>query len=307
MRTDLDHLPSAKQRELERVVQILFEEFDEARALATQDWKKKGRILKIILYGSYARGGWVDEPHTAKGYQSDFDLLIIVNDQRLTDRVEYWVKAEERLNREFAITKTLKTPVNFIVHTLHEVNDGLAHGRFFFMDVARDGIAIYQSEDSELAEPKPKTPAQALAMANEYFEEWFPSAGEFFDDFRSNLERKRFKKAAFELHQCVERLYHTVLLVVTFYTPHVHNIGFLRTQAERLDRRLIYVWPTDSRKERAMFEKLKDAYVKARYSRHYRISAEELEWLGVQVEELGRVVQEVCLERIQMLERSAAA
>jgi len=175
------------------------------------------------------------------------------------------------------------------------------------MDVARDGIAIYQSDDSELAEPQPKTPDQALAMAKEYFEEWFPSAAEFFDDFKSNLERKRAKKAAFELHQCVERLYHTVLLVVTFYTPHVHNIGFLRTQAERLDRRLTYVWPTDTRKERAMFEKLKEAYVKARYSKHYRISAEELDWLGACVEELGRVVEEVCLERIQMLERSAAA
>lgn len=129
MRTELHHLPPAKQRDLERVVQILFEEFEEARALATQDWKKKGRILKIILYGSYARGGWVDEPHTAKGYQSDFDLLIVVNDKRLTDRVGYWAKAEERLNRELAIIKTLKTPVNFIVHTLHEVNDGLAHAR----------------------------------------------------------------------------------------------------------------------------------------------------------------------------------
>jgi hypothetical protein len=56
-----------------------------------------------------------------------------------------------------------------------------------------------------------------------------------------------------------------------------------------------------------MFEKLKEAYVKARYSKHYRISEEELTWLGDRVEELGRVVQEVCLERIQMLERSAAA
>jgi hypothetical protein len=98
-----------------------------------------------------------------------------------------------------------------------------------------------------------------------------------------------------------------VLLVCTFYTPHVHNLGFLRTQAERLDRRLTYVWPRDTRKERAMFEKLKEAYVKARYSKHYRISEEELTWLGDRVEELGRVVQEVCLERIQMLERSAAA
>jgi predicted nucleotidyltransferase/HEPN domain-containing protein len=307
MRTDLDHLPAAKQRELERMVQILFEEFEEARGIATQDWKKKGRILKIILYGSYARGGWVDEPHTAKGYQSDFDLLIIVNDKRLTDRVAYWVKAEERLNRELAITKTLKTPVNFIVHTLHEVNDGLAHGRYFFMDVAREGIALYQSDDSELAEPKPKTPAQALAMAKEYFEEWFPAAHSFYRSFKHSVADGSPKNAAFQLHQATEQLYHCVLLVCTFYTPHVHNLAFLRTQAERIDRRLAYVWPTDTRKERAMFEKLKDAYVKARYSKHYRITAEELTWLGDRIEELGRVVQEVCLERIQMLGRNAAA
>ena len=307
MRTDLDHLPASKQRELERVVQILFEEFGEATGLATQEWKKKGRILKIILYGSYARGGWVDEPHTAKGYQSDFDLLIVVNDKRLTDRVTYWAKAEERLNREYSVTKTLRTPVNFIVHTLHEVNDGLAHGRFFFMDVARDGIALYQSEESELAEPKPKTPDQALAMAKEYFEEWYPSALVYWDTAKGLIEKGRPKEAAFVMHQATERLYHCVLLVCTFYTPHVHNLGFLRTQAERLDRRLTFVWPMDTRKEKAMFEKLKDAYVKARYSKHYRISQEELTWLGACVEELGRVVQEICSEHIQMLERSAAA
>jgi uncharacterized protein len=307
MRTGLDHLPPAKQRELERVVQILFEEFEEARGLATQDWKKKGRILKIILYGSYARGGWVDEPHTAKGYQSDLDLLIIVNDQRLTDRVEYWVKAEERLNRELAITGTLRTPVNFIVHTLHEVNDGLAHGRFFFMDVRRDGIAIYQSDDSELAQPKPKTPAQALAMAKEYFEEWYPSAARFKKASEYLASEDGPREAAFNLHQATERLYHCVLLVCTFYTPHVHNLAFLRTQAERIDRRLAYVWPTDSRKDRAFFEKLKAAYVKARYSKHYRISSEELAWLGERVEELASVVAAICSERIEILERSVAA
>jgi predicted nucleotidyltransferase/HEPN domain-containing protein len=305
MRTDLDHLPAAKQRELERVVEILFEEFEEARGLATQEWKKKGRILKIILYGSYARGGWVDEPHTAKGYQSDFDLLIIVNDERLTDRVQYWVKAEERLNREVAITKTLKTPVNFIVHSLHEVNDGLAHGRYFFMDVAREGIALYQSDDSELAEPKPKTPEQALALAKEYFEEWYPTATQRFKGAQFHMENGHLKPAAFDLHQTTEYLYHCVLLVCSFYTPHVHNLGFLRTQAERIDRRLAYVWPTDSRRERAMFEKLKDAYVKARYSKHYRITAEELGWLAARVEELASVVAAVCLEQIEALERNA--
>jgi predicted nucleotidyltransferase/HEPN domain-containing protein len=301
MRTDLDHLPPAKRRELERVVQILFEEFDEMIARATMEWKRKGRILKIILYGSYARGGWVDEPHTAKGYQSDFDLLIIVNDKRLIDRVEYWSKAEDRLIRELSITRTLRTPVNFIVHTGQEVNEGLAQGRYFFMDIAKEGIALYQSEDSELPEPTPKTPEQALAMAQEYFEEWFPSAAEFVDNFKFNFEQGRTNNAAFQLHQATERLYHCLLLVCSFYTPHVHNLAFLRTQAERIDPRVAEVWPKDSRAERRMFEKLKEAYIKARYSKHYRITEEELSWLGAQVEELGRLVQIICSERIAQL------
>lgn len=306
MRTDLDHLPAGKQRELERVVQLLFEEFGEATVFATQDWKRKGRILKVILYGSYARGGWVDEPHTAKGFQSDFDLLIIVNDKRLADR-EYWYKAEDRLIRELSITKTLRTPVNFIVHTLQEVNDGLAHGRYFFMDVAKDGIALYQADESELHKPKPKTPEEALAMAQEYFDEWIPSGAEFLEGFKFYMGRRSWKKAAFLLHQATENLYHCVLLVCTFYTPHVHNLAFLRTQAERIDRRLVNLWPQDSRHDRRLFEKLKAAYVKARYSRHYRISEEELTWLGERVEELGQVVHAVCSERIATLEAKAKA
>jgi predicted nucleotidyltransferase/HEPN domain-containing protein len=307
MKTDLDHLPPAKQRELERVVQILFEEFDDAKAIATSDWKKQGRILKVILYGSHARGGWVDEPHTAKGYQSDFDLLVIVNHDKLTDRIEFWSTAEDRLDQELAITKTLRTPVNFIVHTMHEVNDGLAHGRYFFMDIARDGIALYQSEDTGFHEPKPKTPQQALAMAREYFEEWYPSASKRFDGAKFHLGQGNLKDAAFDFHQTAERLYHCVLLVCTFYTPHVHNLGFLRTQAERIDPRLIDAWPRDNRADRSRFQKLKEAYVKARYSKHFRISEEELVWLSERVEALGQAVQVICEERIAALERSAAA
>ncbi|QYE37181.1 HEPN domain-containing protein (plasmid) [Polymorphobacter sp. PAMC 29334] len=306
MKTSLDHLPAAKQRELERVVAILFEEFEAAAQHATGK-RAAGKILKVVLYGSYARGGWVDEPHTAKGYQSDYDLLIIVNQGELTDRVAYWADAEERLIRELSITRTLRTPVNFIVHTLQEVNDGLAHGRYFFMDVAKDGIALYQSDDSELHTPKPKTPEQALCMAKEYLEEWLPSGSEFFDNYRFNLEQHRYNNAAFQLHQSTERLYHCVLLVLTFYTPHVHNIAFLRSQAERLDARLIDAWPRDSREHRSMFEKLKDAYVKARYSKHYQIDAAELTWLGQCVETLGQAVHAVCSDRIAALEAAVSS
>ena len=306
MKTDLDHLPANKQRELDLVKAIVFEEFEDAIALGTMGWKKKGRIDKIILYGSYARGGWVDEPHTAKGYRSDFDLLIIVNDKRLTEKVDFWGKLEDRLIRELAIDKTLKTPVNFIVHTLQEVNDGLAHGRYFFMDVARDGIALYEYDDKPLHTPKPKTPEQALAMAREYFNEWIPAAEDFRDSAEHLIAKGRYKRSAFLLHQATESLYHCVQLVCTFYTPHVHNLAFLRTQAERIDMRLVDAWPRERREDRARFEKLKEAYVKARYSKHYRITEEELIWLSSCVEELGRAVHAICSERIAALEANAS-
>lgn len=306
MRTDLDHLPPHKQRELDRVVQIVFEEFGDALALASTEWKRKGRIDKILLYGSYARGGWVDEPHTAKGYRSDFDILIIVSDKRLTDRAAYWLKLEDRLNREYGITQTLKTPVNFIVHTLDELNGGLAQGRYFFMDIARDAIALYQLDGTELQTPAPKTPTEALALAQEYFDEWGPSASGMQETAKFSQRQGRLKDAAFLTHQAAERLYNCVLLVVNFYTPHVHNLAFLRTQAERIDPRLSNVWPTEDRKQRSMFEKLKDAYVKARYSTHYQISEDELIWLGEQVEELGRIVHAICIERLAELSAKAA-
>ena len=45
--------------------------------------------------------------------------------------------------------------------------------------------------------------------------------------------------------------------------------------------------------------------MKARYSKHYRITKEELDWLSDRVKELGRVVHEVCSERIAALKAEA--
>lgn len=304
MRTDIDHLPAAKQRELGRVVEILFDEFRQATEHATGS-RKGARILKVILFGSHARGDWVDAPLSANQYKSDYDILVIVSQKELTDRATYWAKAEERLIRAYTIEKTLHTPVNFIVHSLHEVNDGLGHGRVFFMEVAKDGIALYEADGTELTTPKPKAPQQALATAKEYFEEHMGNAAAFLKGFHFYSSEGDGKRAAFLLHQAAENLYQGLLLTLTFYTPYNHNIAFLRSLAEGLDRRLYGIWPESNRNERSMFQKLKEAYTKARYSKHYKISAEELAWLGERVEELGRVVHQVCTDRIAALEDAA--
>lgn len=304
MRTDLDHLPPRKQREIQHVVEVVFEVFEASMTTAAAAWRKKGRINKIILYGSHARGNWVWEPCTKKGYRSDYDLLIIVNSKRIVDDTRFGYELDQRFISEL-IEKQISAPVSAVIHTKQEVNNALAQGRYFFMDVAKDGIAVYQEDDKPLRKPIPQTPESALMTAKEYYKDWYPNAAEFYDDFKSNLDRGRLRKSAFELHQAVEQLYHAVLLTKTFYTPHVHNIGFLRTLAEKLDRRMVHVWPTDTRKQIGMFNKLKEAYVKARYSSHYRISATELGWLGEQAQELARVVQLVCEEQIDSLKKDA--
>src|SRR3546814_6997320 len=87
-------------------------------------------------------------------------------------------------------------------------------------------------------------------------------------NFDDDLKRGWYKESAFMLHQATERLYHCVLLVCTFYTPHVHNLGFLRTQAERIDMRIVDAWPRELKADRKQFEKLKEAYVKERSEEH---------------------------------------
>ncbi|MCW6536764.1 HEPN domain-containing protein [Sphingomonas lycopersici] len=296
MQTSLDHLPSTKQRELERIVQILFGEFEDATALATQKWKKQGRILKVILYGSYARGDWVEDP--VGGYYSDYDILVVVSDDRLTDPVEYWAKADDHFVREVTISKRISAPVAFIVHSLADVNDQLMRGRPFFIDAIEQGVVLYEADGHPFATPQPLTEEAARAEAQKYFDEWFPAATKRFEGARFYMEKGYFKDAAFDLHQTAERLYHCVLLTLTLYSPKSHKLNFLRAQAEPLVHELIAVWPRDTKFARRCFELLQQAYVNARYSPHYKITREELDWLAERVELLQKNVREVCERRL---------
>ncbi|QDX26126.1 HEPN domain-containing protein [Sphingomonas suaedae] len=300
MRTDLDHLPDRKRRDLERIVQILFAEFEDATALATQKWKKQGRILKVILYGSYARGDWVEDP--VGGYYSDYDILVVVSDDRLTDPVEYWAKADDHFVREVTISKRISAPVAFIVHSLADMNDQLMRGRPFFIDAIQQGIALYEVDGYPFAEPQPLTEEAALAEAQKYYHRWYNVAQRSLSTYR--LQRAEGddefwrNKAVFELHQATEQLYHCVLLTLTLYSPKSHKLNFLRAQGEPLVHELIGIWPRDTKFARRCFELLQQAYVNARYSPHYKITPEELDWLAERVELLQKTVRDVCERRL---------
>jgi len=295
MRDHLDHLPQSKQRELAHVVRLLFEEFEAAIATGTTKWRKQGRILKLVLYGSYARGDWVDDP--VGGYHSDYDVLIVVNDERLTD-FDLWSPAEDRLMRDVTIKKALSAPVSFITHTLTDVNQQLERGRPFFIDILKQGYALYEAEGFPFVSPRDLPPEEALREARAQFDEWFPSAAGFVRNAGYAVTDKDNKLAAFLFHQAVERLYHCTLLVLALYSPKSHRLAFLRSQAEQIAPSLAQAWPRNDRFSRRCFELLRQAYVNARYSPHYEITTEELAWLAEHVATLQTLVEQVCKERL---------
>ncbi|MGM5053643.1 MULTISPECIES: nucleotidyltransferase and HEPN domain-containing protein [Rhizobium] len=303
MKSSLDHMPLRKQRELGRVLEILHEEFEDALKEGTADFKKRGRILKILLFGSYAKGGWVDEPFTMKGYRSDFDLLIIVNNRKLCEFTEYWHKAADRLIHEASI----ETPVSFIVHSRREVNTYLKEGQYFFSDIRKEGIVLYELDDEPLAEPEPLSAEDRLRLAKEIFEQRFAEATTILETAKFQLSRSErtgdawINWSAFSLHQSLEQAYSCVLLTLTNYGPPSHNIKFLRSLAEEQDRRLAEAFPRDQHKERAWFNTLNEAYVKARYSKHFEISEEALGWLAEQTALLLELVKTVCEGHLEVL------
>ncbi|SBV31852.1 putative nucleotidyltransferase [uncultured Sphingopyxis sp.] len=296
MKTDLDHLPGGKQQDLARIVEILFAEFEDATALSTQKWKKQGRILKVILYGSYARGDWVADP--VGGYYSDYDILVVVNDERLTDPVDYWYKAEDRFLRDYGVTRKLSAPVGLIVHSLTDVNQQLSRGRPFFIDIVRDGVVLYELGTQAFDTPKPLSVEEARAEAQAYFDKWFASAAGFLKSAKFAIGEGLNNHAAFFLHQATEHFYHTVLHVLTLYSPKSHKINFLRDRSEDIARDLIPVWPRDSKFGRRCFELLQQAYVNARYSPHYKITGPELEWLVERIELLQAEVKTISEMRL---------
>lgn len=299
MKSELDHLPQSKQQELERIQRILLEEFDTAIARATAAHKRNGKVYKIILFGSFARDDWVDEPEN--GYQSDYDLLIVVSHEDLTDIADYWYIAEDRILRDPAIQR----PVNLIVHSLSDVNTALTRGEYFWVDIARDGIALYELPCHTLATPMPLTPADAYAMAQGYFDQWSETAEQFLVQGTEATGRGWNNNAAFLLHQATERLYICHLLVSTLYFPRSHNIKFLRSLSEDKEPRLVDAWPRATKIDRSRFERLKRAYVEARYSASYAITNDDLGALAASIERLRGIVVEVSEERLADLKSQA--
>jgi HEPN domain-containing protein/predicted nucleotidyltransferase len=280
MKASIDHLPETKQTKLAAIAGAIRAEAPAAGM--------------IVLFGSHARGDWVEDAET--GYQSDYDLLVVVESAEAVEDHALWTRVE-------AAARSLAepSPVTVIVHDFRELNQQIRRGQFFFAEVWEQGVVLYDAKRFTLATPKGGTAAERKALAEEYFDQWFTSAYGFFKNYKFSVGEGDLNIAAFLLHQATERYLTTALLVFTGKKPHTHDIEALGKLVAAEHPLLSEPFPMATAADERLFKLLKRAYIESRYSKSYRITAEELGTLGERVRDLAGRVERACRERIEGL------
>ncbi|TRX50871.1 HEPN domain-containing protein, partial [Fulvivirga sp. M361] len=183
-------------------------------------------------------------------------------------------------------------------HSGKHLNQSLMQGNYFFKDIKKEGIVLYDTGKVHLQNPKKLTAEEARQKAQGYFDQWFTSANEFLEFYQLAYDKSYFHNAAFLLHQVTERLYTTILLVYTDYRPKEHDLERLDLRVKNCDPRFA-VFPSSTDQEKQLFELLRRAYVDARYKMdEYSISKVELDYLADKVEQLKELTEKLCREKI---------
>jgi len=284
MKTSLSYLPKEKKDEIKKIVKTLLE-FKE--------------VEMIILFGSYATGKYVHldryiEDGITYVYQSDYDLLIILSQNKQADNINLVHGITEKLEQ-----LKLSTPVSPIYEGAGFVNEQLSEGNYFFNDIKSEGILLYNSKRKKLARKRKLSNEEIKKYAQDHFNEWFESANAFLRQFSYAFKDENFKIAAFELHQATERYYHTLTLVFTDYKHKIHNLEELGKIASTLNLEYKKIFPRQTEVEKHHFSLLQKAYIDARYKKGYRISKKELEYLSKRVSKLRDLTEKVCKAKIK--------
>ena len=310
LKTSIDHLPPARQAEFARIQEVILEELETRIKADGKARAKRYRLLKLVLFGSFAKGTWFEDSRS--GRASDVDLLAIVSHEALTEMSAFWGEVEDRLYTD----PLVKRDVSIIVHTLQDVNRQLKDGQYFFSEIIQQGILLYEDAEPDrngnpknlLAKPAQPDAQIAYSAATKYFQSWNKSAQLFLATGKQHLDGKDVETrnfAAFQLHQAAESAYRMFLLTTTLYAPGTHHLGKLRNIARTIDDRIDEVWDPPQKPYKRYFELLRRAYVEARYSPSYETTQEVLTWQADRIEQLIAVASELCNERLERLKAEA--
>lgn len=302
LKNKLSHLPSDKIAELEFITKkIINTELAEM----------------IVLYGSYARGDFKDGKIKEVGgmptmFRSDYDLLIIVDtpdekerpDRRLSYFQPVFVGETSIKIKDILKPYLNEIPAQVIVEQISRVNQLIEDQQFFFLDIQKEGIELYNSGKCSFVEPPEKvSPTVRRQYAEDYYGDWFNEAKEFFIDAQNAINRQNYRRAAFHLEQSFEFCYKCIGYVFTHYAPDEHDLFKLREIAEKYEPSLIKVFPIDKHNEKTDFDKLSRAYIGARYIKDYTVDESEITKWKAEAEKLLAVTEQSCNAKIEILKQ----
>jgi len=288
MNQNLSHLPQQKQADLDTITQTIRDHCDD--------------LEMIILYGSYARGGYKEakdlKPDRKSGHVSDYDILVVPKAKKTALNLGLWHTTMEQCNQQ-----GITAPVRIIAHDIINLNIKLAYGQYFYTDVKKEGIVLYDSGNCELAEKRELNSEEKQRIAQDYFDHGFKNAEVSYKHYGYAIKDGDLNEAAFDLHQATEAAYKTVLLVFKNESPHEHYLWMLKDEVDQLAPTLtsIFKWKDDNDEKGKLFRLLDYAYLGARYDPNFSITREELEFLGEDIERLVDGVEKVCLKKIKSL------
>ena len=287
MKKSIKHLPKRTQEELTVLLDLVCKSVDNCQM--------------IILFGSYARGNYVlwdtkIEFGVRTSYQSDYDILVITNGA--VKRAER--KLERITNKYHDLFEYRRHAFpQFIVEHINTVNNNLEVSQYFFTDIIKEGILLYDSGKCQLAKPRKLSFREIRDIAQNEFDKLFPYACDFLTGVKDYfILKEKYNLSAFMLHQSCEKLYNTILMVFTNYRPKSHRLQDLGGMVKRFSMELVTVFPQNTDDEKECFDLLCRAYIEARYNKDYKITREQLEYLISRLEILKEMTERLCKEKI---------
>jgi predicted nucleotidyltransferase len=283
MKSTLSHLPASKQQELQAIVSTILQNCSD--------------IEKIILFGSYARGDYKEKkdlkPDRKSGHVSDYDILVVTRDAITALNTNLWHEIGEKCRN-----LKLSADPRILTHDIEELNNKLSVGQYFYSDIRREGIVLFDTGNSKFVDRRKLSDEELKKFRMEYFEHWFTNAANFLKTFNLMFAEQQFANAAFHLHQSAEHAYKTILLTFTLYNPNEHFLAILSKECEAHVPELKQLFPKTTEAEKDRFKLLEYAYIGGRYDPKYRISKEDLEILAKDVKELLEITKRVCERKI---------
>lgn len=297
MKKSLSHLPKEKRDDLHLITQYILETLTESCEM-------------IILYGSYARGNYVDydqriEYGIPTYFMSDYDILIITTERFKSQVIGNMLhEIKKRYYHEKGISRmAFTTTIQFIQESIGDFNKAIQNGRYFYTDIKKEGIMLYDSKRHILARRRKLNFQEIRDLAKEYYDDKFDKVNGFLRQANHAYNDIDYRMASFLLHQACENCYRAIVLTFTLYSDKVHNLEELSRLAKTHTLEISKAFPRDTDEEKRIFQLLTEAYVQARYNPHFVVIKEDIEAIIPKVELLRDITKTVCEEKIKEYEK----